>query len=289
MPFVTTKDRVASEFRASSCAALRSAPCPAPASSSSTAASSTATPPGRRSGLWLTLRACRPEPAAASRRGREIDRVDYDDEAVWLDGVPRARDAPRRPFVRRRDRAARGGAAAGAAPLADGGRAAGDARRARRSGRGRGSRRRRAALGAGPAGPGGVPARLPRTASGHAVPPGRFPRGAAPGRAAADGGAVPMAGGDPAGRARSDDRSRSWPSPAGTAPASRRSATCSPSGSAPSGPSSRARAMRSQRLGEPFNELLAAFVEWAEARAELRRSCVAGRRRRGGARSGSRA
>ena len=145
------------------------------------------------------------------------------------------------------------------------------------------SPRERGAVGARPARSRGVPARLPRRGR-RAAPTARSPR-SPPGRANADGRALSVDGRDPARRARRRRRSRSSSSPGRTARRSTRSATCS---------KLRLDAERAvlpgaghavQRLGEPFNDVLADFVERAKSRkresayARLRSGSPSARRR----------
>ena len=188
------------------------------------------------------------EIVAPNRRGfppgPEVESVDFEDEAAWLEPFLEPRSAPRRAFVRRRDRAARRGAPPGARALADRGRAARLRRRARnpRGRRVHGADRRRTGRRARD-----DPAAFLRgfLALGRLVHPARRVHArASAGRADADGRAPAVGGGDPVRRAGA----RAVPEARRLGRAqrrrSRRSATCSRSGSAPSEPFSPAPATR---------------------------------------------
>ena len=132
-----------------------------------------------------------------------VDHVDFDDDAVFVAGSAFRRGPPRRPLLRRRDRAPGRRGRAGAGAVADRDRATGDAGRPRQRRGGRLHPRRGRVVADRPEGrSGGVPAGLPRVRRLRLRPALSPTAAAGAGRTNADRGARPLGGGDPARRAR---------------------------------------------------------------------------------------
>ena len=184
------------------------------------------------------LRARRRSSGRGSRPNPPVDRVDFEEHAALGRRAARAGRPPRRPLLRRRDRAARGRAARGVAPLADGDRAAVHAVALGTTPPSTRSRARAGRCGR-PA-----PATTPRRSSARSSryvgsdfdPPSPLAPDLEQGARALAGRARAVGGGDPArtrcGRPR---RSRRSSSRERTTPRSTRSATRSSGSSTPSG------------------------------------------------------